>query len=68
MVEIVYEDQNGLDVRTNSVLHLDLEKSRAGEYSKCPYHYSESVQRFLPLEKREWVKQAFYTAGRGKDD
>jgi hypothetical protein len=41
MVEIVYEDQSGLDGQTSSALHLDLEKSRAGEYLKFPHYCSE---------------------------
>jgi hypothetical protein len=53
MVEIVYEDQNGLDERTSNALRLDLEKSRAGEYLKFPHYCSESAQPFSPLEKRE---------------
>jgi hypothetical protein len=53
VIGIVYEDQNGLDDQINSALHLDLEKSRAGEYLKFPHYCSESVQPFLPLEKRE---------------
>jgi hypothetical protein len=53
MVEIVYEDQNGLDEQTSNALHLDLEKSRAGEYLKFPHYYSESMQPFLLLEKIE---------------
>ena len=53
MVEIVYEDQSDLDERISSALHLDLEKSRAGEYLKFPHYCNESVQPFSPLEKRE---------------
>jgi hypothetical protein len=53
MIGIVCEGQNGLDVRINSALHSDLEKSRAGEYSKFLHYCSESAQPFSPLEKRE---------------
>jgi hypothetical protein len=53
ILEIVYEGQNGLDGQTSSVLHSNLEKSRAGEYLKFPHYCNESAQPFSPLEKIE---------------
>jgi hypothetical protein len=52
-IEIVYKGQHDLDERISSVLHSDLEKSRAGEYSKFQHYYSESAQPSSPLGKKE---------------